>query len=79
MVSLTSEDVREAIGGGAAEKPVVNVITPGNEQLAESINGMNDTQERLIDLLVGGIIAVMDTDQAYKALKKHQRLKDNAA
>ena len=79
VASLTSEDVRSAVGGGSAEKPVVNVITPGNEELAESINSMTDTQERLNDLLDRGIPAIMDTDHAYKALKKYQRLKDNAA
>ena len=78
VASLTAEDVQGAVGG-RSEPPVVNVTTPGSEQLAESIIGMTDSQERLNELLDAGIIAVMATDQAYKELKKYQRLKDNAA
>ena len=80
VASLSMDDVRGALGGSpAVVTPIVNVTTTGNEELREALDRSSESSEMLAEILIDGIEAKMVTEQAYKELKKFQRLKDNAS
>jgi TP901 family phage tail tape measure protein len=78
--SLTAQDVSRSMGAGGSAQviaPIVNVQTD-NEELRDTIDGMNESIGNLNRQLEKGIPAFCDTEQTYKALKEHERIKNNA-
>ena len=76
--SLTMQDVSRSMGGPSqVVAPIVNVQTD-NEELHDAIDGMLESNERLHDILSSGIHAYVDSEQASKALKLLEKLKQNA-
>lgn len=78
--SLTAQDVSRSMGAAGTTQmitPIVNVQTD-NEELRSTIDGMNESIDRLNRQLEMGIKAINDTEQNYKALKEYERIKNNA-
>ena len=76
--SLTADDISRQLGqgGSAVVAPVVNVQT-NNDDLQESIDNMNDNNDRLIKVLEKGITAISDPEQTYRDMQIMKMLKDN--
>ena len=75
--SLTAADVSQQLGqGGAVVAPVVNVQND-NEELWQSIAGMNDSIERLNNHLDEPLPAVVSMEQLDREWNKWKKLKKN--
>jgi len=75
--SLTAQDVSRFIGDGGSANvtPIVN-IENRNEELLDSIERLNDNQERLATRLEEGIDVVFDMDEFSRRHKYYQKMKE---
>ena len=76
--SLTAQDVSRSMGSGGDSQIVAPVIVQNdNEDLKETVEANREATERLYQRLAEGIVAFVDAEQAYKAIKEHERIRKN--
>jgi len=75
--SLSSEDISRVIGGGGTTNvtPIVN-IDNRNDELLNTLERVNDNQDRLATKLEEGIDLIFDMDEFDRKHKYHQKMKE---